>query len=583
MPSRSRLCVQLGATSAWSTLETKGGGGPMHRSRTAGFRGVPPAVLAEHVTQTLARVQVELKTIGGAAPYAPKGSFAAVPLWSLPSSSGRGRSLIGAMYLEFPGKEGEQDPILDFVDCVGALLGGMIAQQTLIEATREDLRVERAKDRNEHYLSFEDLISTPSMASIRDELRGALSGGASIMILGESGTGKTQLATAFARASNREPIVRATLGLADDLNTITSELFGHERGSYSGAISKRKGLVEYAHNGTLILDEVLNLPRHAQQLLLDFTQFGSYRPLGYQGKEPKTAKVRLISVTNGDIPLAIAEKRFRQDLYYRLATVPIVLPPLRERRDDIPAIAARYLARTDPNTTWELDTNAREALSASNLPWNGNIRELEAVLERGRNRAQGEGVSDPVVEARHLHLGASGPSRSAPTPPPHGLGGTDSAGPQIQERWKHLGEQKSDLDTLEKGIIEDALKAWLEFPGEMVASLEAPCAEGPTPPVGISIGRNAVVLDFAEVVRRGRFPSAEFNGYIIDLLLTRENAQLVGALIDRERTTIAVDGNDISVEPDRIEINLEGVVYEPGSMLEIKLVFLDAPAIPEDA
>jgi hypothetical protein len=123
----------------------------------------------------------------------------------------------------------------------------------------------------------------------------------------------------------------------------------------------------------------------------------------------------------------------------------------------------------------------------------------------------------------------------------------------------------------------------LEFPGEMVASLEAPCAEGPTPSVGISIGRNAVVLDFAEVVRRGRFPSAEFNGYIIDLLLTRENAQLVGALIDRERTTIAVDANDISVEPDRIEINLEGVVYEPGSMLEIKLVFLDAPAIPEDA
>ena len=93
------------------------------------------------------------------------------------------------------------------------------------------------------------------------------------MILGESGTGKTQLATAFARASQREPIVRATLGFADDLNTITSELFGHERGSFSGAVSKRKGLVEYANEGTLILDEVLNLPRHAQQLLLDFTMF----------------------------------------------------------------------------------------------------------------------------------------------------------------------------------------------------------------------------------------------------------------------------------------------------------------------
>ena len=452
------LCVQLGATSAWSTLETKGGGGPMHRSRTAGFRGVPPAVLAEHVTEILTRVQVELKTIAGAVPYAPRGSFVAVPLWSLPTSSGRGRSLIGAMYLEFPNDQGEDDPVLDFVECVGALLGGMIAQQTLIESTREDLRVERAKDHNEHYLSLEDLIATPSMTTIRDELRGALAGNASLMILGESGTGKTQLATAFARASNREPIVRATLGLADDLNTITSELFGHERGSYSGAISKRKGLVEYADTGTLILDEVLNLPRHAQQLLLDFTQFGSYRPLGYQGKEPKAAKVRLISVTNGDMSQAIREKRFRQDLYYRLATVPIVLPPLRERREDIPAIAARYLARTDRNTAWELDESARDALLATHLPWNGNIRELESVLERARNRAQGEGVVDPVVEARHLDLGTGHDGRaSTPSAPPRAAG--NDSGPQIQERWKHLGEQKQGLDALEKGIIEDALGA----------------------------------------------------------------------------------------------------------------------------
>jgi DNA-binding NtrC family response regulator len=452
------LCVQLGATSAWSTLETKGGGGPMHRSRTSGFRGVAPAVLAQHVTETLSRVQVELKTIAGAVPYAPKGSFVAVPLWSSPTSSQRGRSLIGAMYLEFPGDEGEQDAVLDFVECVGALLGGVIAQQTLIEATREDLRVERAKDHNEHYLSLDELLATPSMSVIREELRGAMAGNASIMILGESGTGKTQLATAFARASNRDPIVRATLGLADDLNTITSELFGHERGSYSGAISKRKGLVEYADGGTLILDEVLNLPRHAQQLLLDFAQFGSYRPLGYQGKEPKKAVVRLISVTNGDISQAIAEKRFRQDLYYRLATVPIVLPPLRERREDIPLIATRYLARTDPNIEWELDGSARESLCAPHLHWGGNIRELEAVLERATNRARGDNSQDRVIEARHLDLQSEGALRSSVTPVP-AAPQDESSGAHIEERWKHLAEQKQGLDALEKNIIEDALAA----------------------------------------------------------------------------------------------------------------------------
>ncbi len=452
------LCVQLGATSAWSTLETKGGGGPMHRSRTAGFRGVPPAVLAEHVTAMLSRVQRELKTVAGPVPYAQSGSFAAVPLWSHPTSSGRGRSLVGVMYLEFPGNEGEQDTVLDFVQCVGSLLGGMIAQQTLIEATKEDLRVERAKDRNDHYLGLDDLLAGDSMAAIREELRAALGSQASIMVLGESGTGKTQLATAFARTSNRDPIVRATLGLADDLNTITSELFGHERGAFSGAVSRRMGLVEYAHEGTLILDEVLNLPRHAQQLLLDFTQFGSYRPLGYQGREPKTADVRLISVTNGDMSQAIADQRFRQDLYYRLATVPIVLPPLRDRRSDIPSIAMRYLSRTDGQTDWELDGNARELLQAPHLHWGGNIRELEAVLERARNRVRASESADPVIEARHLDLDGEHSLRGSISPPSvHPSAG--SASNEVQARWKQLGEQKEGLDAVEKGIIEDALTA----------------------------------------------------------------------------------------------------------------------------
>jgi len=452
------LCGQLGATSAWSTLQTKGGGGPMHRSRTAGFRGVPPAVLAQHVTNTLTRVQEELKTVAGPVPYAATGSFAAVPLWSRPTSSRRGRSLIGAMYLEFPGDEGEQSAVLEFIECVGSLLGGMIAQQTLIEATQEDLRVERAKDRNEHCLGLEELLAPKSMATIREELRAAIGSKASIMILGESGTGKTQLATAFARANHREPIVRATLGLADDLNTITSELFGHERGSFSGAVSKRKGLVEYANKGALILDEVLNLPRHAQQLLLDFTQFGSYRPLGYQGREPKKADVRLISVTNGDISQAVANRSFRQDLYYRLATVPIVLPPLRERREDIPHIAIRYLNRTDGRADWELGESARALLSAPHLHWGGNIRELEAVLERARNRVRGSESADSVIDARHLDLEGEHPSHAVAalaSPEPNGM----SPAQQVQGRWTQLAAQKERLDVIEKGVIEDALSA----------------------------------------------------------------------------------------------------------------------------
>lgn len=445
------LCVQLGAASAWSTLETKGGG-PMHRSRTTNFRGVAPAVLAMHVSDVLNRVQSELKTIAGPVPYAPNGSFIAVPLWSLPTASSQGRSLIGALYLEFAKDQGTREAVVGVVETAGALLGGLIAQQTVIEDTQEDLRAQRATEPSGAQLTLDELLTPESMEGIARELRSAIGGDESIMFLGESGTGKTQLATAFAHASNQTPIVRATLGLADDLNTITSELFGHERGAFSGAVSKRKGLVEYADKGTLIFDEVLNLPHHAQQLLLDFTQFGSYRPLGYQGPQPKTASLRILSVTNGDVRKAIADRLFRQDLYYRLAAVPIVLPPLRERRWDIPNIAVRYLHRIDPTTSWELDGSAMDALLSLKLSWQGNIRELEAVLKRARNRARTTEDGDPVISSEHLELGVN----EIPAP-----SGSPSVRPAVHDdirgRWQQLNEREKDLQAAERDVIEDAL------------------------------------------------------------------------------------------------------------------------------
>ncbi|MBW2686290.1 MAG: sigma-54-dependent Fis family transcriptional regulator [Deltaproteobacteria bacterium] len=442
------LCVQLGASSAWSTLETKGGG-RIHRSRTTSL-AVAPAVLAEHVTQVLDQVQTEHRTVAGSVPYAPKGSFIGVPLWSHPT--GDHRSLIGVMYLEFPNDEGTQGPVLEFVECVGSMLGGAIVQQCLIEAKEEALLVERAKHPNERYFRLDELLAFDNMSAVREELGAAIAGNASIMLLGESGTGKTQVATAFARASNREPIVRATLGHSDDLNTITSELFGHERGAFSGAVGKRRGLVEYADGGTLILDEVLALPPHAQQVLLDFTQFGSYRPLGYEGGEPKRADVRLISLTNGDVAKAIEDERFREDLYYRLATVPVVLPPLRDRRDDIPTIAVSYLNSTDVQASWELDSEVTELLTSPRLDWPGNIRELEAVMERARNRVRARGSGEPVIEADHLDVSLGSASQaltsaSAGQPFPNG----------VRDKWEQLAGQKAKLEALEKEIIEEAL------------------------------------------------------------------------------------------------------------------------------
>ncbi|MGB5351933.1 MAG: sigma 54-interacting transcriptional regulator, partial [Polyangiales bacterium] len=222
-----------------------------------------------------------------------------------------------------------------------------------------------------------------------------------------------------------------------------------------GAVSKRKGLVEYANDGTLIFDEVLNLTHHAQQLLLDFTQFGSYRPLGFQGPEPKTAKLRIISVTNGDMHKAIADRVFRQDLYYRLAAVPLTLPPLRERRWDIPNMAVRYLHRIDPKTNWELDGGAMEALLSPGLQWAGNIRELEAVLKRARNRSRASGATDAVIEAQHLDLGEG---RAQVESSPAAVRPTSNAGhDEIRNRWQSLAGRQQELDAAERAVIEEAL------------------------------------------------------------------------------------------------------------------------------
>ena len=122
-----------------------------------------------------------------------------------------------------------------------------------------------------------------------------------------------------------------------------------------------------------------------------------------------------------------------------------------------------------------------------------------------------------------------------------------------------------------------------EFTPEMVSSLDSPCADGPSPGIEVLIEHNALIFDFARVQHGGRFPDADFDGYVIDLSLTSRNALLIGAAIDRVHTTLPLTADDIAFERDHIEINLEGIAYEPGSMLEIDLLFANIPAVPEDA
>jgi DNA-binding NtrC family response regulator len=213
---------------------------------------------------------------------------------------------------------------------------------------------------------------------------------ASILILGESGTGKEVLARAIHLASPRKKNPFLTVNCAALPETlIESELFGHEKGAFTGAASQKKGRFELAHQGTLFLDEVGEIPQHVQVKLLNVLQSGRFERVG--GTQTIETDVRIIAATNRDIAAQVKTGEFREDLYYRLNVVTFTIPPLRERKEDIILLAHHFLdQQADLNGTSRLGIapEVREALLS--YPFPGNIRELENWIERAVLFADGD-------------------------------------------------------------------------------------------------------------------------------------------------------------------------------------------------
>ena len=232
----------------------------------------------------------------------------------------------------------------------------------------------------------------PAFLRERDKIPLIAGCDAGVLITGETGTGKEVTARAIHYLSPRArgPFVPINCG-AVPVDLAENELFGHERGAFTGADAARAGLIEEADGGSLLLDEVDSLPPAAQVKLLRFLQDGELRRLG--GTRPKTCDVRVIAATNTDVAQAVASGRLRSDLYYRLNVIPLTLPPLRDRRDDVPLLARHFLrayAAELGRPPGELSDGAMASLLAHE--WPGNVRELQHAVQRAMVLAGGRRV-----------------------------------------------------------------------------------------------------------------------------------------------------------------------------------------------
>ena len=305
---------------------------------------------------------------------------------------------------------------------------------------RLELEVLNLRQQLRGAFGFENILGrSAALQQVLELVQKAARSDANILILGESGTGKELIARAIHTNSPRagQPFVAVDCASLPE-NLLESELFGHEKGAFTGAATAKKGLTEVAHRGTLFLDELGELPLGLQVKLLRALQERQIRRVG--GTQQIDIDIRIVSATNRDLRALVAEGKFREDLYYRVNVIDVALPPLRERSDDIELLATHFLrkhARCPQATAKGFEPEAMIALET--YAWPGNVRELQNVIERACALVEGEMITLAELPA-HLRT------------PPARMGGLPSA------------------DTTDKLTLKEARERWI---GQLEASYMA--------------------------------------------------------------------------------------------------------------
>lgn len=299
--------------------------------------------------------------------------------------------------------------------------------------------------------------SAPAMQDVYRLVRLAAPASATVLLIGETGTGKEVIAKAVHKLSRRAdgPFVRVNCGALHE-NLLESELFGHVKGSFTGAVENKTGRFEAAHGGTIFLDEINSTSPKLQVKLLRVLQEKEFERVG----ESRTIRVdvRVLAATNASLEQAVEEGAFREDLYYRLNVIPISLPPLRERRDDIPLLAqffVRRYAELHKCPVPELTPGLLEALKAHD--WPGNVRELENTLERLIVFSDGGPMKPDLLKFGRARPLMRTPRGGAPTDVPSLIRALVRAGMHAP-RPAGVKLHKFLVDGVERELIEEALR-----------------------------------------------------------------------------------------------------------------------------